>query len=238
MRRIIMRSKTVLLLALMGLALATACKTKTYDAQFVPLFRPNGIPQGWVVRHWADVRNPPPEGAVWKVENGVLHGSEPRGTWFVSEREYEDFILEFEFKLGDQGNSGFGFRFPMKGDPAFDGLELQMVDPRYYGNETPAPDTLTGGLYKGAAPRVQVFRPNDWNKYEIACQGPLVKVVLNGEHVLDLDLDDHSAKILRNDNSPALALKDRPRKGHIGFQELSRGGAHVEIRNVRIQELH
>jgi hypothetical protein len=32
-------------------------------------------------------------------------------------------------------------------------------------------------------------------------------------------------------------LHDRPRKGHIGFQELSRGGGHVQIRNARIKVL-
>jgi hypothetical protein len=32
-------------------------------------------------------------------------------------------------------------------------------------------------------------------------------------------------------------LKDRPRRGHIGFQELSRGGAHVMIKNVLLTEL-
>ena len=54
--------------------------------------------------------------------------------------------LMFEFKLGEQGNSGCGLRFPLFGDPAFDGLELQMVDPRYYGtNQVPAAE-LTGGL--------------------------------------------------------------------------------------------
>ena len=32
-------------------------------------------------------------------------------------------------------------------------------------------------------------------------------------------------------------MKERPLKGHIGFQELSRGGDHVQIRNARIKEL-
>lgn len=232
-----MHSHRLLLITLTGLILGPGCQTPQYDAPFLPLFSRNGVPEGWVVRHWADVRNPPPEGAVWKVENGILHGSDPRGTWLVSEREYDDFIIQFEFKLGDQGNSGFGFRFPMRGDPAFDGLELQMVDPRYFGDQATTPDTLTGALYKAVPPAVQAFRPNEWNKYEIAVQGPVVKVVLNGQHVLDTDLDEQKQKIARHDNSPAPTLKDRPRRGHIGFQELSRGGSQVQIRNVRIQEL-
>ena len=39
------------------------------------------------------------------------------------------------------------------------------------------------------------------------------------------------------DGTALAALRQRPLEGHIGFQELSRGGAHVEIRNARIKEL-
>src|SRR2546430_337926 len=83
------------------------------------------------VRAWDDVSKPGPEGAKWLVDDqGILNGSEPRGTWLVSEKEYGDFVLEFDWKLGERGNSGCGIRFPGKGDPAFDGLEIQMVDER------------------------------------------------------------------------------------------------------------
>ena len=47
----------------------------------VPLFPKDGIPEGWVVRRWDDVSKPADPAAVWKVESGVLHGSNPRGTW-------------------------------------------------------------------------------------------------------------------------------------------------------------
>jgi len=201
------------------------------------LFQQDGVPKGWLVRNWADVKDPHPGGGVWKVEKGILYGSDPRGSWLISEKEYADFILEFEFKLGEQGNSGCGLRFPLAGDPAFDGLELQMVDPRYYGGEPALPEELTGGLYRAVAPQKQVFRPLDWNKYEIACQGPWVKVALNGEVILEVDLDQETKKPKRHDGSDAPPLKDRPRRGHIGFQELSRGGSQVQIRNARVKEL-
>lgn len=230
--------RTLVSLFALGMGIAAGCKAPRYDQPSYPLFTRDGIPAGWVVRHWAEVQNPGPTGAVWRVESGVLHGSEPRGTWLVSEKQYDDFILEFEFKLPEQGNSGFGFRFPGKGDPAFDGLELQMVDRRYYGEELAEPDALTGGLYKAVAPRAQVFRPMEWNKYEIAVLGPLVKVVLNGELVLDVDLNEEEKKVQRHDGSWAPALKDRPRRGRVGFQELSRGGGHVQIRNVEIREIN
>src|SRR5262245_56143958 len=98
--------------------------------EFKPLFPTNGVPFGWTVRAWDDVRKAGTAGAWCKVENGVLQGSERRGTWLMSEREYGDFVLEFEFKLGERGNSGCALRAPMRGDPAFDGIELQMADVR------------------------------------------------------------------------------------------------------------
>jgi hypothetical protein len=205
-------------------------------AEFTPLFSGDGEPKGWSVRAWADLKDPAPKGAVWKVKDGILHGSDPRGTWLVSDRIYGDFVLDFEWKLGEQGNSGFGIRFPDAGDPAFDGLEVQMCDPRYKQISDP-PEKLTGSLYKALAPRKQVYKPIEWNHYVITCIGSKIKVVLNDEVVQDLDLKDHAEPLERHDGSAAPPLKDRPRKGHIGFQELSRGNGHVQIRKAKIKVL-
>jgi hypothetical protein len=156
----------------------------------------------------------------------------------VSDREYGDFILEFEWKIGDRGNGGCGLRFPPAGDPAFDGLELQMVDPRYYPPDQPVtPGELTGSLYKAVAPTSQRYRPGEWNAYRIECVGPRVRVDLNGERILDVDLDRETEPTKRHDGKDAPPLKDRPRRGHIGFQDLSRGGGHVEIRGARLAVL-
>jgi len=207
-------------------------------APLVNLFAKEGAPSGWVVTDWSDLKKPAPKGTTWLVKEGVLHGSDPRGTWLMSEAEYGDFILSFEWKLGERGNSGVALRSPMHGDPAFDGLELQMVDPRYFPEgHVSRPDELTGGLYRAVAPKKQVFRPTDWNSYEITCQGPRVKVVLNGVVIQDVNLDEQKEQPQRHDGSLAPPLRDRPRCGHIGFQELSRGGGHVEIRKARIQSL-
>ena len=202
-----------------------------------PLFPDKGEPKGWSVRAWDDVAKPGPEGAKWLVDaDGVLHGSEPRGTWLVSDKEYGDFELEYDFKLGDRGNSGCGVRFPPKGDPAFDGLEIQMNDERY-NNGGDGPDQLTGSFYKAVAPKKQVFKPNDWNHYVMRFQGPRVKIELNGEVIQDVNLDEHNTPVTRHDGTGAPPLKDRPRRGRIGFQELSRGGAHVLIKNAKITVL-
>lgn len=220
-------------LLLLLLALPAGCAHRGAERGWTPLFPADGIPAGWVVTAWNDLRQPAPAGVVWRVENGVLTGGEPRGSWLISEREYGDFELDFEFLLGERGNSGCALRAPMFGDPAFDGLELQMADFRY--NPEAKPSELTGGLYRAVAPRQQVYRPTEWNRYRISCRGARVEVILNGEPILDVNLDQQTATVKRHDGTDARPLRDRPRRGHLGFQELSRDGSHVQIRNARLR---
>jgi hypothetical protein len=202
---------------------------------FVALFPDESALENWTVRRWDDISEPVDENVRWTLKDGVLHGCEPRGAWLVSNDEYGDFILEFEWKLGDRGNSGCGLRFPPDGDPAFDGLELQMVDPRYFGDAAAKPSELSGALYRAVEPSEQLFKPNDWNKYRIECIQERVRVTLNGKQIVDINLDEQTTPTSRHDGSEAPPLKDRPRKGRIGFQELSRGGDHVQIREARIK---
>ena len=219
-----------------GLSLVGASVSLGADSVgFIPLFPKDGAPAGWTVRRWDDVSKPADDGVVWKVEGGILQGSNPRGTWLMSEKEYGDFVLEFEFKLGETGNSGCALRSPMRGDPAFDGMELQMADFRY--NPQAKDSELTGGLYRAVAPTKQVYLPTEWNRYQITLKRSHLKVVLNGETIQDINLDEQTQTVKRHDGSDAPQIKDRPRRGHIGFQELSRGDTHVQIRNARIQVL-
>src|SRR6266508_4215464 len=48
------------------------------------------------------------------------------------------------------------------------------------------------------------------------------------------NLDEQTQSVKRHNDAAAPPVKDRPRRGHIGFQELSRGAEHVMIRSVRI----
>jgi hypothetical protein len=211
--------------------------TPAADNGLVPLFPENGVPKGWRVTTWNDLAKPAPAGVEWTVKGGILRsqGSKQRGTWLVSEKEYGDFVLEFEVKLGELGNSGVALRAPMKGDPAFDGMELQLADFRY---NTQAKDSeLTGGIYRAIAPSKQVYKPTEWNACRIELKGTHLKVTLNGEVIQDVDLTRFDRPVKRHDNTNAPPVKDRPRRGHIGFQHLSRDDVPVQIRNARIMEL-
>jgi hypothetical protein len=170
---------------------------------------------------------------VWTVKDGVLTSAGDRGCWFLSEKEYGDFTLEYEFRIGPRGNSGLALRAPAKGDPAFDGMEMQMADFRY--NPSAKPSELTGGLYRAIAPSEQVYKPEEWNKVRVTLAGSKITVVMNGKTIQDTDLSTHTEKVLRHDGSAAPPIKDRPKRGRIGFQNLSRDNGQVEIRGARIK---
>ncbi len=228
-----------LLVVMAVLALGTtgfAAQQQEKEEGFVPLFPKDGVPEGWLVRSWSDVNQPPADpNTRWVVQEGILHGGEPRGSWLLSKKQYGDFVLKFDFKLGPRGNSGCALRVPLFGDPAFDGMELQMADYRY--NPQAKDSELAGGIYRAIAPRKQVYKPTQWNSYVVTLQGSRLHVTLNGEVIHDLNLDEQNQLVLRHNGRPCPRVKDRPRKGHIGFQELSRDDTHVLIRNARMKVL-
>ena len=229
------------LAVLLSTALLTACvahppvtrtspKASRPPLAYTPLFPKDGPPTGWSVRNWTDVAQEAPSGAGWRVENGILTSGTPRGSWLVSDVEYGDFTLECEFRLPELGNAGFAFRFPGAGDPSLHGFEIQWVDPRYFGTNYVARDQeLSGAIFRAAAPLEQAYRPLDWNRFTLTAQGSRLIAELNGRTVLDTDLASRSEPLTHG-----LPLAQRPARGRIGFQELSRGTGRVEIRNARI----
>jgi hypothetical protein len=215
------------------------------------------VGEGWLVRDWTDVSRPPKWPVVWEVDTDfVLHGTGRYatgttgdlwiGTWLLSEREYDDFILELEFKFqhgGKSGNGGVALRAPLRGDPAYAGLELQITDPRYEHSYFPGatPEQLTGALYLVSAPKELAYVSGGWNHYRIETRGPKIRVWLNRKLVQDVDLDRLTQPAKRHgegqellDAPPGSA---RPRRGHIGFQDLSESGEVLLFRNVKIAEL-
>ena len=113
-------------------------------------------------------------------------------------------------------------------------MEMQMADFRY--NTEAKPSELTGGLYRAVAPTEQVYQPEQWNKVRVTLKGSHITVVMNGKTIQDTDLATHTEKVLRHDGKEAPSIKDRPRKGRIGFQNLSRDGGQVLIRGAKIKE--
>lgn len=73
--------------------------------QFKLLFPRDGrVTEGWQVRTWADTKDAPRYETIWEVRDGILYGGksvtgEWVGTWLLSDQEYENFVLEVDFKF-------------------------------------------------------------------------------------------------------------------------------------------
>jgi hypothetical protein len=156
---------------------------------------------------------------AWKVEDGVLVCTGEGGGWLRSDKQYENFVLRLEFRISKGGNSGIFIRSALEGNPAFTGMEVQILDDH---GRQPTPHT-TGAIYDAVAPKKNMSKPaGEWNFVEIICSGPWVVVAMNGEEIVRVNMDEHPK------------LKDRLRKGYIGLQN---HGSRVEFRNIRIKEL-
>ena len=81
----------------------------------------------------------------------------------------------------------------------------------------------------------------EWNHYRIEMRGPKVKVWLNRKLVQDVDLDTLTKPAKRHGEGQELLDAppgaERPRRGHIGLQDLSELGETLMFRNVQIAEL-
>ncbi len=177
----------------------------------------------------------------WVVENGVLalkdrtDGKMINANYLWTKQQYGDFILQIEFKvLPERANSGVFIRTADRKDPVQTGIEIQV------GNapaDRPLGRGSVGGLYDLLAPRVNAYKPNDWNRYVLTCRGPRITVELNGQITAEANLDQWVEARKNPDGSPnkfRTPLKDFARKGYIGLQD---HGSPVWYRNIRIRPL-
>jgi hypothetical protein len=82
-----------------------------------------------------------------------------------------------------------------------------------------------------------VKAPGEWNRYTITARGNMITVVLNGERIIEMDLNRWTEAHKNPDGTPNkfnTAYKDMPRAGHIGLQY---HGHPVQYRNLRILTL-
>ncbi|MGI9455790.1 MAG: 3-keto-disaccharide hydrolase [Aeoliella sp.] len=169
----------------------------------------------------------------YEVRDGAIASIKGQGRNLFTEAEYADFVLRFEFLLTPGANNGIGIRAPLRGDVAFSGIELQVIDNTAEKYANLEPYQYHGSAY-GIAPAEQGhLKPvGEWNEQEVSCDGRQITVVLNGETILDVNLDEVApdGKTIDGHEHPGLERT----AGHIGF--LGHGDV-VEFRNLRIMEL-
>ncbi|MEY3433474.1 MAG: hypothetical protein RL131_1410, partial [Bacteroidota bacterium] len=169
----------------------------------------------------------------YALEEGVIvtHPELGGGNIYTTE-QYSDFEFRFEFQLTPGANNGLGIRTPLTGDAAYVGMELQILD-----NESPIykilkPYQYHGSVYGVIPSRRGFLKPTgEWNEQTVIAKGSSIKVILNGQVILDGDIKEAS-KNGTADGREHPGLQNP--KGHIGF--LGHGDV-VRFRNIRIKKL-
>lgn len=164
-------------------------------------------------------------GADYEVKDGVLICS---GKVLRTEKQYSNYVFEFDFLLPQGGNNGIGIHYAGEGRPSGAGMELQILD-----NSHPKYSKLKGSQYHGSLYKLQpakrgFLKPvGEWNHQQVTVDGPKVIVELNGTKILDADLNKLATK-----NGKHKGVKRR--SGYICF---CGHGAPVRFRNITILEL-
>jgi hypothetical protein len=158
----------------------------------------------------------------YEAKDGVLTclTGKDKGGKIFTEKEYDNFILRFEFKLTPGANNGLALRCPLEGKPHGKGFESQILDNTSKRYSKLKDSQYHGSLYKLVAAKRGFLKPvGEWNRQEVMMIKNHVKITLNGEVILE-DAD--------------ISRFRRPRKGHLGFLG---HGSTVHFRNIKIKEL-
>ena len=171
------------------------------------------------------------------TENGNLAvrpkpGKSTLGNNLYTKEQYSDFIFRFEFQLSPGANNGLGIRAPLSGDAAYEGMELQILD-----NDAPIYKALKVYQYHGSiygtipAKRGSLKPLGEWNYQEVIVQGPKIKVILNGDVILDADISEARKNGAADGQKHPGLMRE---SGHIGFLG---HGSELQFRNIRIKDL-
>jgi hypothetical protein len=174
--------------------------------------------------------------AGWKVSGGVLSKEGPVDD-LVTVQPFANFELELEWKIGKAGNSGVFYRGTREYDHIYwSAPEYQLLDDA---NAEDGKNRLTAAasayaLY--AAPAGVVLPYDHWNKTRIVVNGHQVQHWLNGQKVVEYELQsaDWKERVAKSKfvKYPDYGLAA---SGLIGLQGDHPGA--LAIRNIRIREL-
>src|SRR5882762_6345828 len=212
-------------LFLLVIALAGSARAAD-ETDFVPLFNGRDL-TGWVNANCA------PE--TWTVRDGMIHCTGfPTGAMRTA-RQYENFILEVEWRhLSSGGNSGvfiWGTPIAAPGVPFLRGIEVQVLDHGFnvkgknesyttHGDVFPihGATMVPFGRHNGmrSFPSENRSKPSpEWNHYRVEANDGVLRLSVNGKEVSGGE-------------------KCVWRKGYLGLES---EGAPTEWRNLRIKEL-
>jgi hypothetical protein len=166
---------------------------------------------------------------TWKVEDGAIVGGSlettvPRNEFLCTTKTYENFELKVKFKLtGDKAKANAGVQFRTKRIPNHHEVSGYQAD---------VGQDYWGALYDESRRNKVLARPakdlieklvkyDDWNEYVIRCEGPRIKLWLNGKLTVDYTEEDEKIE----------------KSGIIGLQIHGGAKAKVYYKDIVIEEL-
>ena len=166
------------------------------------------------------------------VEDGAIVCKPKGGGNPHTKSEYGDFHLKDQFRLAQGASNGIGIRTPLNVNAAYAGMEIQVLDNTAEKYAKLQPWQYPGSIYGVAAAKRGFLKPvGEWNHQEIICDGKHVQVILNGETIVDADIEKASTpKTLDGKAHPGLQRES-------GFIAFCGHGSQVEFRNLRVKEL-
>ncbi|HIE98131.1 MAG TPA: DUF1080 domain-containing protein [Planctomycetes bacterium] len=165
--------------------------------------------------------------SVFRVEGGAIVGGQlkeriPHNYFLANDRDFDDFDLRLQFRLrGDSTNAGIQIRSKRIPDHhEMIGYQADLGQ-KYWGclyDESRRRTILAG---PDAKELDKVLKRDDWNDYRILCEGPRIRLWINGLQTVDYTEED----------------KGIPLAGKIAVQ--IHGGAPGEAwyRNIRIRPI-
>jgi hypothetical protein len=209
---------------------APAAPASEDESGFAPLFDGSSF-AGW---HLYKKAGEPVTG--WEAKDGAINRVSG-GADLMTDRDYGDFDLRFEWKISEGGNSGVFYRANENNEFAYwSGVEYQVLDNDRHPDGKNGPDRHAGAVYAIYPPQGAVTKPvGEWNQSRIVAQGAHVEHWLNGVKVADYTLwsPEWKARVAQT------KFKEWPdygqaKQGRIGLQD---HGDAVSFRNLRIREL-
>ena len=207
------------------------------------------VQEGWVLLFdgktldgWRDFKG---EGitAPWKAEKGTLtslgQGSDSTG-YIVTGKQYENFIITFDWKISNAGNSGLLYHVVERPEykvPYVTGPEYQIID------DIGFPEKIEEWQKAGADYAMYVTDTNkkvikkvgSWNTSRIVFDNGHAEYWLNGEKLLEFEAwtDDWFTRKSGGkwDFAPEYGLA---RSGHFAVQD---HGSRVWFKNMKLKEL-
>jgi hypothetical protein len=166
---------------------------------------------------------------TWRIEDGVIVGGSldavvPRNEFLCTTKTYGDFELKVTFKLtGDRDKANAGIQFRTKRIPNHHEVSGYQADmgQQYWG--ALYDESRRNQVLAKPDPKVleKLVKHDDWNEYVIRCEGPRIRLWLNGTLTVDYtEMKD-----------------DMARDGVIGLQVHGGAKAKVYYKSVTIEEL-